>query len=90
MKIVKVEWSDATGGVRSGWRPLAEMRKLGAPAPAVSIGYLLREDENSIVVCPHLVGEAMDEGDGEAVIPRVWVKSITELVDAPKRKARKS
>ena len=85
-RIVKVEWLDASGGIKSGWRPTTDIRKGGKPAPAVSVGFLLTDDENAMIVCPHLVGENLEDGDGEVVIPKSWVVKVTDLVDKPKRR----
>ena len=83
MKLVIVEWEDAAGGNRTGWRPTSEIKKRSAPEPAVSVGWLLRWDD-SVVICPHLVGTNRDEGDGEIAIPSAWVKTVYELKQSKK------
>ena len=89
MRLVLIEWRDARGGIIAGWRPVSDMRKKSEPSPAVSVGWVVREDEESVVVCPHLVGDAREEGDGEIVIPRDWVTRVVDLVEA-KPSRRKS
>lgn len=78
MRLVKVEWIDAHGGGRYGWRPLEGMTE--RPAPCRSVGYLLRETGEEIVVVPHL--QDTDMGDGEIIIPGRWVKRIVDLKEA--------
>lgn len=85
LKIVRVDWLDAQGGVRTGWREVTALEK-EKPVKAISIGVLLKKDKNRIVVCPHLVGDHneinFDEevhGDGVLSIPNGWVTKITVL-----------
>ena len=80
-RIALVEWLDAHGGVRTGWRDMAEIRKR-EPVVALSIGYLVAETKTTITICPHIVtdGEGNAEmGDGEISIPRSWVRKIKVL-----------
>lgn len=81
LRIVRVEWLDATGGTRIGWRPLKAL--LEPPEEAVSVGFLLREDD-VIILVPHISGP---EGDGEIAIPTAWVKSIVDLEPVKKKKS---
>ena len=83
MKLVLVEWTDATGGVRTGWRSIASMAETTAPARAV--GWVVHEDATVLVICPHQVGDNFGEGDGEIRIGRSWVTRLVDLVEAPKR-----
>ena len=80
MRICKVTWLDATGGNRSGWRPLKSL--LGPPEKVISIGFILKDADDVIVLVPHM---ASDEGDGEITIPRTWVTEIVDLVPARKK-----
>lgn len=75
MRLVLVEWVDAYGGGRYGWRPLDSMAD--KPAPCTSVGYLLRHTKEEIVIVPHLQEETW--GDGEIAIPTGWVKRIVDL-----------
>ena len=90
MRIVRVDWTDATGGVRGGWRSLVDIRKAAQAAPAVSYGALLHEDEKLVIICPHFVGDRLDEGDGEVTIPKEWVTKITDLKPVRTKKAQNS
>ena len=85
-KLVEVRWMDAFGGVNSGWRPLTDMKKAAQGSPAKSVGWLIFENDEIVKVCPHLVGESDEEGDGEITIPKDWVSKITEI--GPKRAKR--
>jgi len=84
LKIVRVDWLDAHGGIRRGWRPREELSKR-KPAHAVSIGVMLESTPKHVVLCPHFVSESYGldtdsmEGDGEISIPRDWVSKITVL-----------
>lgn len=89
-KVVRVDWLDAHGGVRDGWKDMAEVAKVSA-APAVSFGVLVKRTKRSIVVCPHFVNSDDEKGinctlenskgDGEICIPMKWVTKLTELGD---------
>ena len=72
MKLVLVNWLDAAGGNRDGWRPLVAMTGMSSHA-CVSVGFLLHQDDDRIVVVPHVSGE---QGDGEIVIPRSWLDRV--------------
>lgn len=86
MKLVLVEWQDAAGGVLSGWRSLSDIKKKARAEPAKSVGWLITDNDDVIVVCPHLVGDGEPDGDGEITIPKSWVSKITEI--GPKRAKR--
>ena len=74
--VVLVNWLDAAGGIREGWRSTRKMARL-KPAKCQSVGFLLKKTRRAIVVCPHLCHDG--DGDGEIVIPRGWVTSIKRL-----------
>lgn len=79
MKIVLVEWLDAHGGNRTGWKDLKEIAS-AMPAKGKSVGWMVKETEHHIVICPHFVGEDTElQGDGEMSIPKSWVKAIKVL-----------
>ena len=80
-KLVLVEWTDATGGLRTGWRPVASMAD--TTTPARSVGWLVHEDDDVIVVCPHQVGHDYGEGDGEIRLDRRWLVRVVDLVEVP-------
>ena len=80
VKIYKVVWKDAQGGANVGWRELDELTQAKV-ATAVSCGAVLVQDEEKIVICPHMLVEDGEiiEGDAELVIPKQWVVSTEEL-----------
>jgi hypothetical protein len=85
VKLVRVDWMDAFGGVREGWRGIEDI-KGRATAPAISIGFLARETDEKVVILPHLISADVNpvdfttcSGDGELVIPKTWIRSIVEL-----------
>lgn len=79
LRIVRVDWIDANGGVLHGWRDIDAVRAR-QPANAVAFGILLRKDKKAIMILPHVVGPLGDlQGDGEIVIPCDWVTKITTL-----------
>ena len=80
MRLVRVDWQDATGGVRTGWRPIPSMTD--TTTPARSVGWLVHEDDDMIVICPHQVGHDYGEGDGEIRLDRRWLTRIVDLVEA--------
>ena len=72
--LVLVQWRDAMGGTRGGWRPIGTMH---APvADCESVGWVVEHTAEKIVVVPHIAG---DDGDGEIAIPAAWVQKITLL-----------
>ena len=75
MKLLVVEWEDAFGGVRQGWRALKDMTD--GPVKSLSVGWVLRETLDCITLVPHLSGT--DEGDGEINIPAQWILSKREI-----------
>lgn len=81
-RLVKVLWQDATGGEKNGWRDLDQIADMD-PCEAVSVGYLVYDGLNHIIVCPHLVHTNSDnpQGDGEIGIPRDWINQIIDLED---------
>ena len=63
-----------------GWRELSELTQAKV-ATAVSCGAVLVNDEDKIIICPHMLVEdgKITEGDAELVIPKQWVVSMEEL-----------
>jgi len=63
-----------------GWRELDELTQAKI-ATAVSCGVVLVNDEDKIIICPHMLVEDgnITEGDAELVIPKQWVVSMEEL-----------
>lgn len=80
---VEVYWKDAVGGERTGWRSVPEIVKDLHPSDVVTVGFVIHQDAERIIVLPHCNmsrGSAM-EGDGEITIPWGWVQSVVELVE---------
>lgn len=79
--VYRVTWKDAEGGARIGWRDIEELMS-GTVAIAVSIGVLLVNDEEKIILCPHFLPDEKgnpEQGDAEIVIPRQWVVKMEKL-----------
>ncbi len=86
--LVMVQWADAMGGHRQGWRSLSSI------TPEVSmvttIGFLLWETESILCVCPNIAtAEGVEpDADGEMNIPVNWVREIRYLGLKRKRKRK--
>lgn len=80
-RLVRVEWHDATGGERTGWRPL-KLMKANSIVPAVSVGYVVSDTDEQITLCPHVVytDTKTPHGDGEITIPRSWIDHVVDLI----------
>ncbi len=77
--LVFVEWRDAISRNSRDWVTLDKM--IYEPATALSVGFLIRKTKDFLVILPHIVysdGEEM-EGDGEIVIPLLWIKKIKHM-----------
>lgn len=94
MRLVLVEWRDAEGGVRAGWRLVSQMSS--ELTPCKSVGWV-KEDgdegyvEGVLIVVPHLGDHENREallGDGELRIPAAWAQRVVDLVEKPKRRKR--
>lgn len=79
-RLVKIEWHDAVGGARTGWRSLSEI-ETNETAKAISVGYVVACDDRSITICPHFVfcDQVDRQGDGEIIIPVSWIERIIDL-----------
>lgn len=87
MRLVLVKWTDACGGILEGWRDLSTIRKSTDGVQAESVGWMLRENQKVVIVCPHrtLNEEGVpDSGDGEIRIPKDWVTEIIDLIQKEK------
>jgi hypothetical protein len=83
MRLVLVDWLDAAGGTRGGWKPVAEMGR-DLPVRCRSVGWVVQEDERRIVLVPHLARDG--DGDGEIAIPRDWLQRVVDLVEGKGRR----
>ena len=80
LKLVQVTWIDSRGNSTNqwtGWNEAMEM-DLGT---IESVGWLLKQDDMSVTIAPHI--EQGHMVGGEYIIPKICVRQITEL--APKR-----
>jgi len=78
--LVQVNWIDSCGHLR-GWTPIEQLKELIA-GECVSVGYLICQDKERIVIAPHIGPSKEDEefeGDGVFVIPQVAIKKIIIL-----------
>ena len=81
MDVYRVIWKDAQGGHHQGWRDIEELQR-DKPAVAVSIGVLIVDDPEKIVLCPHYLPDEKgnpEMGDAEIVIPKDWVAVMEKL-----------
>jgi hypothetical protein len=83
MKIAKVEWLDSVGA-GSSWTPLSVLREVPNNATCTSVGYILRYDEESITIIPHIYGSdeklgLEESGCGEMTIPSIAIVNMTIL-----------
>lgn len=84
MKIVKVIWLDSCGA-GSSWTSLEKIREQRLPATCISLGFLIYQDENIVIVGPHLCEENVDINveamvSGEMSIPRRSITSMEDLL----------
>ena len=67
-----------------GWRDIDELKKVTA-AIAVSCGMIIHEDDDIVIICPHMLledGKAI-QGDAEIAIPKAWIISKENLLALP-------
>ncbi len=82
--LTKIVWHDASGGSNTGWRDINELKQITA-AIAVSCGMVIHEDDELIIICPHMLledGKAV-QGDAEIAIPKAWIISTEKLLALP-------
>lgn len=67
-----------------GWRDISELKKVTA-AIAVSCGMIIHEDDDIIIICPHMLLEdgKATQGDAEIAIPKAWIISRENLLGLP-------
>ena len=80
----KIVWHDASGGSNTGLRDLSELKQITA-AIAVSSGVIIHEDDDLIIICPHILLEdgQVVQGDAEIAIPKAWIISNEKLLAFP-------
>lgn len=72
--LVLVEWHDAVGGVKQGWRDIDKMET--EPQMATSVGFLIRK-KGYVLIVPHRSKD--NDGDGEIAIQNSWISNIYSL-----------
>ena len=67
-----------------GWRSLAELKEQKT-ATVVSCGAIIYEDNEKVVICPHMIldDNEISEGDAELAIPKSWIISSMKLATFP-------
>ena len=80
----KIVWHDASGGSNTGWRDISELKQITA-AIAVSSGVIIHEDDDLLIICPHILLEdgQVVQGDAEIAIPKAWIISNEKLLAFP-------
>lgn len=83
---VIVEWRDSRQGAH-GWKFANSPDAVDvSPAVCVSIGFLIHEDKESVVIVPHAVlGHGFDhmQCNGEMTIPACAITSLHDLIVGP-------
>jgi hypothetical protein len=81
LPLVEVEWWDAAGG--GGWKPLEEIRREAQVDPCRSVGYVVRDDEDALVICQSVTERDVEGAEQFAndwvAIPRESVERVTRL-----------
>lgn len=84
MRLVLIEWVDSHVAV-GGWKLLDDFDR-NAKAPFCrSVGWVVRDDDEIIVVVPHFIEEQGDvarQGCGDMTIPKCSVVRVIDL-EAP-------
>lgn len=86
-KLVMIEWLDAYG-CSSEWQEIPVLTTEQKPMVCTSVGWILFENDERVVLVPHLTGigndRAHEQGCGDMTIPRVSIVKITPLVPEEK------
>jgi hypothetical protein len=75
-KLVYVEWEDAYTQ-EAGWKSIKKLRKQ-KPVLVKSVGYLVKDDPNFIIVAGTYVPEDGD-CDGDTTIPRGMIRKVINI-----------
>jgi hypothetical protein len=90
MELVMVYWVDSHSA--SGWQSLDKLETMTRPLHCRSVGYLLSEKGETVVIGPHINGdegiEEINQVCGDLAIPKCSIKKITRLVEK-RRKEKK-
>ena len=75
---VVVEWLDAYE-MESGWQTIEEAKKI-KPPQVFSMGYVLKETKEFIILCADIGREGDSDCGRVTVIPKSWIKKVDLLV----------
>jgi hypothetical protein len=80
----KVIWRDAAGGSNMGWRSIIALKEIET-ATVISCGAIIYEDDEKIIICPHMIieNDEISEGDAEIAIPKSWIVSNLKMAVFP-------
>ena len=80
----RVIWRDAAGGSNMGWRSIIALKEIET-ATVISCGAIIYEDDEKIIICPHMIVEddEISEGDAEIAIPKSWIVSNLKMAVFP-------
>ena len=80
--LVYIKWLDSLGA-GSGWQPIGDLG-IDRPLEARSVGWMVRDTPEAIVIVPHLIGDCGAEGVpvqgcGDMTIPKVAIQEFILL-----------
>ena len=82
LKLVFVEWMDHSSSTQR-WSKFSELEERCEPLLLVSVGWLLKQNKECIVLVPHKHSDEMTDwtpyGSGDMTIIRSSIKKIIEL-----------
>lgn len=73
--VVEVIWTDAGMNMEPGWRPMDEILEHEPPI-IHSVGYLVKDTDDYLLVVPHFSKSGNEVGMGEMLINRSQIQSI--------------
>jgi hypothetical protein len=80
-KLVLIEWLDSHSG--RGWQTIDQLESTAKPLYCRSVGWIVSENEDCMVIVPHIggekQGEIMFQGCGDLTIPTKAILKITIL-----------
>ena len=85
MKIVEVVWLDSQG--REGWTDKKEMQTWNEDLLCKSVGYLLREENDRIILVMSESSTSLADG---LTIPRACIINLRCLTPAPRRRSERT
>jgi len=67
-----------------GWRSIIALKEIET-ATVISCGAIIYEDDEKIIICPHMIIEnnEISEGDAEIAIPKAWIISNLKMTVFP-------